>query len=664
MSALAALVCRDGALVEPHDLHRLFTAARHRGSRIHVVPDRTAVVGVQHAPLPSTSRHDAGATVARCDGLTIAFHGRIDNLADVRAALDPSRPDSADDCGGQSAARVVLRAFAQWHEGCAARLVGDFAFVIWDAVRRRTYCARDAMGVKPLYYHAGPRRLVVATEITQVLAAGVPMAPCESMVAELLAFDVCSRSETLYRDVLRLPAGHWMTVTDRAVRVVPYWTPDGVTELHYARDEDYAAHCLETFTRAVADRAEPQTPIAAYLSGGLDSSSVVCTAHALDRPIETFSMVFPDVPEADESPFIDAVVDRIRRPSHRIVAQAVDPLAYRRTAATRGDIPDLPGDALGVPLLEAMQARGLRAALTGAGGDYGFTGSTHHYAELLQQGDLRGLLRRIRADRRTVDVGWSPRDLFASGFRLMLPVPVRQALRPLARRVGLGVRIPPWIAPSFAARTHLVDRLSAPRTSGGGMTPTRQSVCELFESGWTARVLEAGDRTAAEYGIELRHPFFDRRLVEFAISLPESQRWRGSTTKYVLRQAMRERLPESVYARTGKADASAYAARLVEVLGGATALRGLCVEANGWVTPGAVQTEYSKACRQQRSGDPAYCEGMFNVWMALAVETWYRAMFVEGTAHGRVTEARSHRASGERTAGSVVAETLPLAAAR
>lgn len=667
MSGLCAIVTRDGGPSDPADVRRLCAAAPHRGTRMHAVPgDGAATLAVQTAaPLPGRRAADATA-VACVDGLTIAFHGRIDNLAELRAALAVSRPDPLDDGGPQATARVVVRAFAHWHEGCAARLLGDFAFVIRDTVRRRTYCARDAIGVKPFYYHAGPARFVAASELTQVMAAGVPVVPNESMVAELLAFDVCSRSDTLYRDIVRLPPGHWMIVTDRDVHVARYWTPEGTTELCYGRDEDYAAQCFEVFQRAVADRTDAHTPAAAYLSGGLDSSSVVCMAHALERPFETFSMVFPDVPEADESPFIDAVVDRLGRPSHRLIAPALDAVRYRRAAAGRADLPDLPGDALGQPLLEAMQARGLHVALTGAGGDYGFTGSFTHYAELLQQRDLRGLLRRMRSDRQTADAGWSPFAFLTSGVRLMMPPAMRRALRPLARYAGLGVQVPPWMTPALAARTNLRDRLSAARTTCTGGPPTRQAVCELFESGWTARVLESGDRTAAEHGIELRHPFFDRRLVEFAIALPESQRWRGSTTKYVLRQAMRGLLPESVYARNGKADASPYVVRLVEALGGAAALRDLHIEAQGWVAGRAVQAEYVRASRQWHRGDPGYCDGMFNVWMTLAIETWYRAMFVEGTAHGRDTERRSRpagHASG-RHAGAVSAGTVSLAGAR
>ncbi|MGE3177919.1 MAG: asparagine synthase-related protein, partial [Vicinamibacterales bacterium] len=499
------------------------------------------------------------------------------------------------------------------------------------------------------------RRFVAATELTQVLASGVPRAPCEPFVAELLAFDVRSRHETLYQGILRLPPGHWMTVTGRDVCVRRYWAPNPHAELAPASDADYAAQCAELLGRVVADRAPAGGTTGAYLSGGLDSSSVVCAAHAIGRPIETFSMVFPDAPDADETPYIDAVCSHVRVPNHRRAMTAIDADRYGRTAGARADLPELPGDAIGWPLLEAMRDRGLTAALTGAGGDYGFTGSFSHYADLLRQGDIAALVRRLKHDRVTEDAGWSWQVLFSSGFRLLVPTPVRRAVRPVARTLGWGTQVPPWIDAAFARRTGLLDRLSAPLGPDDGALPSRVAVCGLFESGWTARLLEAGDRAAADYGIELRHPFFDRRLVEFAVALPERQRWRGATTKFVLREAMRERLPETVYARTGKADASAFVPRAIEALGGAPALERLRIAGAGWVDGAAIAAAYRRARLQFARGDEDYCAGMFPVWMALAVETWFVTMFVEDEAHDRAEgqgAAFGRERSGARGRGS------------
>ena len=387
MSAICAVVGRRGRAVDAAALDKFFEAAPHRGHfRDRRIGDSSAV-GCQNG---SAMRPHAG--VSRIGAVTIAFHGRIDNRAELIPLLASRWPDVvADDDAG-----LVVRAFVQWEEGCAARLVGDFAFVVCDSSRRVVYAARDAIGVKPFYYFLNDQELVAATELSQILAADVPLAPFEPMVAELLAFDVRSRHETLYRDIYRLPPGHWLRVTDGHVRVSQYWRPDPTSELRYPRDEDYAEQFFDLLRTAVADRAPVDESCASYLSGGLDSSSVVGMAHALGRQFETFSLVFPDVPVADERPYIEAVTNRVGAPAHLLAAAPIEPNQYRRRAATRADLPELPSDAIGEPLLEAMRARGLRVALTGVGGDFGFAGSLLHYADFLQRGDVSGLLRQYR----------------------------------------------------------------------------------------------------------------------------------------------------------------------------------------------------------------------------------------------------------------------------
>src|SRR5262249_47665210 len=151
---------------------------------------------------------------------------------------------------------------------------------------------------------------------------------------------------------------------------------------------------------------------------------------------ETFSLVFPDVPEADERSYIDAVSSLTEAPSHLLEAAPIDAREYRKRAVSRADLPELPSDALGEPLLAAMRSRSLNIALTGVGGDFGFAGSLQHYADLLQQGNLSGLLRQWWADRATSDVGWSAGRIFSEGVRLIVPAHLRRVVRPLTRHAG------------------------------------------------------------------------------------------------------------------------------------------------------------------------------------------------------------------------------------
>src|SRR5262245_11250382 len=149
MSAICAVVARDGRLVDTNALDRLFDAAPHRGRFRDRRTDPTAVVGFQNTP--AMRPH---AAVDRLGSATIAFHGRVDNRAELVQLLSPRWPEAATD----DHARLVLRAFLHWGEGCASRVIGDFAFVVCDPSRRLVYAARDAIGVKPLYYFLSDRQ--------------------------------------------------------------------------------------------------------------------------------------------------------------------------------------------------------------------------------------------------------------------------------------------------------------------------------------------------------------------------------------------------------------------------------------------------------------------------------------------------------------------------
>ena len=188
--------------------------------------------------------------------LVITFDGRLDNRPDLVREL----------CAGEKAFRtpsdceLTLAAYERWGEECPARLLGDFAFAVWDGPRRSLFCARDGMGVKPLYYAIADDVFVWASDIRQILASGlVPIAPNEGMAGEYLSFHIQSISETLYQHVMRLPAGHTIAVSAEAARVRRYWRLEPSTEIHYATDAEFADHCREVMTEATRCRLPRDT---------------------------------------------------------------------------------------------------------------------------------------------------------------------------------------------------------------------------------------------------------------------------------------------------------------------------------------------------------------------------------------------------------------------
>jgi asparagine synthase (glutamine-hydrolysing) len=419
-----------------------------------------------------------------------------------------------------------------------------------------------------------------------------------------------------------------MTVDRDRIVVRRYWRLDPAHEIRYRHEQEYADHFFSLFEESVACRLRSDRgAVAAYLSGGVDSSSVVGMARKLvaegrGPAVETFSMVFRDDPTADESAHIAEVERFWQLPSHRLPGALPDAAGFRDQVSSNRDVPDLPSEHLIAPLRASISSQGFRVVLTGAGGDNGFSGSLYHYADLLRQHRLLEAWSQFRADARVSDVGWSPSRIFTMGVVPLLPRWFKNAVRPLARRAGWPGGPPRWIPTSFAARVSLDDRLRVQPPEATSFANRR--VRDAFENGWVGVMLEMSERSAARLGLEERHPFFDRRIMEFALAIPEMERWRGTCTKRVLRLAMKDLLPPSVRARRDKADFSVHVVRALQTLGGSDLLDHLEIASRGWVDGRRVSWMYRQMMQRFRDGDPEYTEHMFPLWMVAGVELWAR----------------------------------------
>ena len=186
--------------------------------------------------------------------------------------------------------------------------------------------------------------------------------------------------------------------------------------------------------------------------------------------------------------------------------------------------------------------------------------------------------------------------------------------------------MPPWIGADFARRISLEDRLRVPALVWGPGGYAGAALRRLLGSGWEALTNELIERTAAWYGVEYRHPFYDQALVEFALALPEDQRQRGTYTKFVLRTAMRGRLPDLVRLRISKANLSPVYLRALQALGGEDAFARLTIADAGWVDGERVRSLYRHAAAGAARGDETYGADVVPLWMVLAVERWYQAL--------------------------------------
>lgn len=622
MSGVAAIVQTPTfAPDQSRYLDRMLAASAHRGpDGTSVWRDGCAALGYlafetiddapESQPLVDTAR-----------GLALVFDGRLDDRDALATALDAAQQRWTD-------ARLALEAFARWDAGAPARMLGDFAWIGWDARRRRLVAARDHLGVRPLHFHTATGLVLAASDVAQILAhPSVPREPDLGSVADLLSLDVPNGAATLLRGVGRVPPGHVLVFEDGRLALREYWRAAPGAPLRLARDEDYADRCRELLDASVSRRVRSRRPVAALLSGGLDSSSVVaCAARALDGApaLTPFSLVFPQRPDADERPFIADVAAHCGLAPVLVEPAAVTAGAMRTHAAGTLDCPGFASDFGASSVYRAIRERGHDIVLTGAGGDYLFAGSIFRYADLLREWRVAAAVRQFLHDRGTDSSGSSRLALLQAGVWPLLPARIKRGLRPLARRVAGIPAAPAWLR---LQRTTPLPPIEPPR---GGSFATEEVTRELT-GGLHSLFLEAGERVLARVPLEARHPFLDVRLVEFALSLPEEQRRRGPMLKFVLRNALRGRLPPSVEERRSKASFGYVIVEALDAFGGERFFNTLQIAAAGWVDGRDLARRYVQTRRQYDARDATYEKQVPWLWIAAATELWFVAAFGERT---------------------------------
>ncbi|OLE18994.1 MAG: asparagine synthetase B, partial [Cyanobacteria bacterium 13_1_40CM_2_61_4] len=461
-------------------------------------------------------------------------------------------------------AELILQAYARWGERCPEHLLGDFAFALWDARRGLLFCARDHFGVKPFYYHYRPGRLFAfASEIKGLLVLSeVPRRLNETRVADYLVPLLEDKEITFYEEIVRLPPAHRIAVTREGVRIDQYWALDPEREIRMKSDAEYADAFREIFTEAVRCRLRSAFPVGSMLSGGLDSSSIVCVARKLlaedgGGKLHTFSAIFPDVPECDEREYIEAVVAGGGVEPHYVRADRLSPLADLERVLQAEDEPFYaPNLFLHWALGRAAGDNSVRVILDGYDGDTTLWQRPEHLADLLRSGRWMAAGSEVRGLAQYFDQSaW--RVLWRYGIRPLVPPSVRR----LRRRIR-GRGRPPWranglILPSFATRAGLPKRSEA--LEGVWWTPassSREDHWRRLTVGIVPFVLEVADRIAAAFGLEPRYPFCDRRLVELCLALPAEQKLHLGWTRVVLRRGLAHVLPAQVRSRRRKSNLS------------------------------------------------------------------------------------------------------------
>lgn len=572
-----------------------------------IIEDGPALLGV----LANTQ-----AVVCDAGPVRLTWSGRLDNLSELAAQPGVT--------AGSTRAALLAAAVSRGADGIRACL-GDFVVAGWFPSDRRLVLARDAMGMRSLYYAATSDVFWWASTLAGLRATGW-LAPTvnEGYFAEYLADAPVSLTETPIVGAFRLPQGAQLELVRGSATVTRYWTFDPFDERPIS-EGDAVDQLRALFTAAVAARLPPESSPAFQLSGGLDSSSIVGTAHALgELSPATYSMVFPDRPEADESPFIDAVVARHRcrgTPVRYQTPGSTGPAVFQ-PALDHGDLPELAtGEVLFAPLLRRAYAQGHRVMLTGVGGDDYLSGSVFRAADLLRRGRPVSAAMYLHHYRAVWDI--SRINALRAAVAPFVPDIVTRTVR--AHRPALRT---PWLQSDFITRTGLPERMKGgfyrvPRRTSAVV---RASLVHLW-SGDGSHLHDALLRAGRNAGLDMRQPFLDRRLVEFLITLPDDLRFRDRQPRYLLRRALGPHLPAAVATRVDKAD---FARLTRDGLCAADPARTLSqpmeVVERGWVNIAYARAAWRRIQHRMAAGDHSHDLEVQMLWQVLAAEASVRAL--------------------------------------
>jgi asparagine synthase (glutamine-hydrolysing) len=604
MSGILCVFRRDGRGVQPDTLQPAVDALAHRGPDGRGTWARASVL-LAHHQLCTTpeARHEKQPLHTDAGGdVVLAADARIDNRNELVRAL------GLDDASGRviTDADLILAAYLRWGCDCAEHLIGAFAFALWDGRRRQVVCARDPVGVRPLYYYASSQLFACASEIRALhRIESIPCQPNERQIARFLTGqDQRGENATFYAAIERLPAASCLRVTADRLDVERYWQVDPNRELSLGSDEAYAEAFQARFEKAVRARMRSTRPLSIRLSGGLDSSSVACTMRRRCRedgpdPIKTFTYVYPDVPEPvaalmDERPYVEDVLAQGGFEPHVLKADRLSPVDKLDDVIACIEQPHAIDNLYAVWAVFALIAQhDTRAVLDGSEGDVTVTHGHAHLRWLARTGQWAELAQHAQARKTHLEPARPDidpattlytygshyfRGLAASGrwirfaneimrasahfdvspwqlardhhLKQLVPGPLRALLQTNASAPVSAVP-DTVIHPGFAARLGIHSETTAQDRSTRPV-PQRHAHAATFNRGLLAPVQEIFDKIAARHGLTHRHPFWDRRLIEFCVALPPEQIVRNGWGRWILRRAMDGILPPSIQWRTDK----------------------------------------------------------------------------------------------------------------
>lgn len=541
--------------VDPARVERMCDAIAHRG------PDGAGVwtaqgVGLGHRRLSIIDLAGSPQPMHATDGRSVlVFNGEIYNYRELRGELKALGAQFHTD--GDS--EVILAAWQQWGPDCLKRLHGMFAFAIYDLGQRSLFLARDRLGVKPLFLaQVSDGSLIFGSELKALTAHPLLRREADPLAVEdYLAWGYVPDGRSILKGVEKLPAGHYLLLRHDTPMPKPVqWWDVSFAERRQGSDADLEAELLHLLRDAVTSRMVADVPLGAFLSGGVDSSSVVALmAEASRSPVKTCSIGF-DVKALDETGYAQQVANQFHTDHHSRTVGS-DDFEHIDHLAWMFDEPFADASALPTWRVSQLARETVTVALSGDGADEAFAGYRRHVFQhredrvrsLLPQSVRGALLGRLGAI--YPRAGWAPRPLRAKSTLLSLARSSEEGYAsavsvtgPEARQALYSGSFRSLIGDYRAEQVFVKLARQAPARSG--LDRAQYADLKFWLPG---DILTKVDRASMAVGLEAREPLLDHRLIEFAASLPEHLRVRRGQGKWLLKHTMRRYLPENILYR-------------------------------------------------------------------------------------------------------------------
>lgn len=534
---LGSAANEDGAVQR---LRSMCDAILHRGpdDRGEFIGDGVAL-GMQRLSIVDIA--GGRQPMASSDGkIRIVFNGEIFN----HVALRDDEVCRGGSFNSRSDTEVILRLYERFGLDCIGMLNGMFAIAIWDGGKRQLHLIRDRMGVKPLYWRLDGDELVFASEIKAILAAepACGLEVSDQAVWDYLTFRYVPGPQTIWQGISKLPPGHILTLSPNGMpKLDRYWDiPRSGGRLQSATD-DLQRKFDELLIDATSIRMIADVPVGVMLSGGLDSSSVAAAAREAGHRLKTYSVAFRNAPEIDERPYARAVAKHLDCDHHEIEIGPSEFVEFLPELVTLTDEPL--ADLASVPLYYVckLARRDVKVVISGEGSDEILGG--YSFDKVVQEWErrstpphtLRRLISQVTGKQlRTLDLRREPYPLVMTNY---MTSEEKQALLRDTRM-----------------RTDSLDIARARIEEFGAGSPLAQALYGYCGDWLVEDLLMKADRMSMGVSLELRTPFLDYRLVEFAACLPDSLRvgLDGDgirKTKLILRRFAEKRLPKEIIDR-------------------------------------------------------------------------------------------------------------------